>query len=586
MKSILFRLKPKSALASSPGSKQVLLLFLIPLILYYVLRTFETDLTSLIIPYFPDEPDKSFGFYRDFLRLCFNEMLWLSFFGLVTVILFIYAPLNEIFTRMDQQLAGRVGLYTGLIMCLSLLAVISIAYYTLATFPNSGDEYVYLYQAQTMSEGKLWNDSHPMNEFFPYSHIAQKDGISVGRFPPGWPVLLTIPYILEFPAFLLNPMLGLISLIVFYRFAKRYYSHQIAFWAVLSLAFTAFFMFNSASYFSHTACMLFALGFVFSLYLHLEKHTSGYALLAGVFLGLTLITRYYNAVLIFLPVIIFLAYQYRWKSIRTLFLIGLGGLPFMIVLFWYDLKITGNGLLPVTVWADARERLGFGVRGYTPIEGIEHFIRRVMLFLYWCSPALLLFYFLYLYQKVRDSADRFLHPEDYFVLMMMVGYFFYYHIGGNQYGPRFWFEGMPFLVLFVVKKVLESKSRLQLALFAAGIIYCVIKLPYIIDREHQVVAERMDIYRVTSEEQISNAVVLISSHTGIIRPMGVLDLPRNGIDYSGEVIYAIDKPGENHRLMEYYPDRTFYRYIRDPDIVKGKLVRVNRSTFPPNSTAQ
>lgn len=549
-------------------------MFCLPVILYFILRTFEVDLTHLIIPYFEPEPDKSFGFYRDFLRLCFNEMLWLSFFGLVTLILLIYVPMTETFTWIDRQTAGRTGLITTLVICISLLAVIYIAYDTLATFPNSGDEYVYLYQAQTLAEGRLWNEAHPMDEFFLYSHIAQKDGINVGRFPPGWPVLLTIPYILGFPPFLLNPVLALISLIVFYRFAKRYYGQRIAFWSLLSLASTAFFLFNSASYFSHISCMLFALGFVYSLYLHLEKRATGYALLAGAFLGLTVITRYYNAVLIFFPFIVFLVYRYKWSSLRTLVLIGLGVVPFMLFLFWYDFKITGNPFLPVTVWTDAREGLGFGVRGYTPLNGIEHLIRRVMLFLYWCSPALLLFYFVFLYHKIRSSSDRFLHPEDYFVLMMILGYFFYYHIGGNQYGPRFWFEGLPFLILFVVKKVFEFRSRLSLALFAAGIIYCVIKLPYIIDREDQVVAERTDLYRLTGQEQIRNAVVLISSHTGIIRPMGILDLPRNGIDYNSGVIYAIDRPGENHKLMEYYPDRSFYQYVRDPDIVKGKLVKV------------
>lgn len=552
----------------------MLLLFLIPPALYVILKGFETDLTRLIIPYFPEEPDKSFGFYRDFVRLCLNEMLWVSFFGLTTVVLFTYFPIDQAFAYINRHLVRRVDLYTTILLCLSLLCFISIAYYTLQAFPNSGDEYVYVYQAQTLSEGKLWNEAHPLNEFFLYSHIAQKEGIAVGRFPPGWPLLLSIPYVLGFPAFLLNPILGLIALIVFYQFAKRYYNRLVAFWAVLSLAFTAFFIFNSASYFSHTSCMLFALGFVYCLYLHLERRTSGYALLTGAFLGLTLVTRYYNAVLIFLPVVVFLVYQYRWKSIRTLFLIGLGGLPFMVFLFWYDFEITGDSFLPVTVWADARESLGFGVRGHTPLDGIEHFVRRVVLFFYWCSPALLILYFVFLYHKMRNSVERFLHPEDYFLLMMILGYFLYYHIGGNQYGPRFWFESLPFMVLFVVKKVFESGSKLSLALFAAGIIYSVIKLPYIIDREHQIVAERTDLYKVTSRAQISNAVVLISSHTGIIRPMGILDLPRNGIDYDGSVIYAIDKPEENYKLMQYYSDRAFYRYVRDPEKVNGRLVKV------------
>ena len=57
--------------------------------------------------------------------------------------------------------------------------------------------------------------------------------------------------------------------------------------------------------------------------------------------------------------------------------------------------------------------------------------------------------------------------------------------------------------------------------------------------------------------------------------MGILDLPRNGTDYNGNVIYAIDLGVENDKIMEFYPDRVFYKYIKDLESVEGELVRVN-----------
>lgn len=566
------RLYPESTLRLK--AKWILILFLIPPVLYIILRSFETELTHFIIPYFPEEPDKSVAFYRDFVRLCLNEMLWWSLFLLLSLILFVYVPVADIFVRINDRIKGRSAGYAMVIIWLSLVGFLAIAYFTLKAFPNSGDEYVYVYQAETLSQGKLWNEAHPLDDFFLYSHIAQKDGISVGRFPPGWPLVLSVPFVLGFPAFIVNPVLAALSLFLFFHFTRKYYGPEIAIWALISLAFTSFFIFNSASFFSHTACLLFVLGFIYCLYLHLDNRSVAYALLAGAFLGFTVITRYLNAVLIFLPVLVFLFYRYKWKSIYTLFLIGLGAIPFVVFLFWYNYKITGDGFLPVTVWADPREALGFGVRGHTPALGIEHFIRRVILFLYWCSPALLLLYFIFLFKKIRSRAERFLHPEDYFVLMMILGYFLYYHIGGNQYGPRFWFEGLPFLVLLVVKKVFDSRSKLTMALLLAGLIYGIVKIPYITQREHQVVYERTDLYKLVEKEKISNAVVLISSHTGVIRPMGILDLPRNGTDYKGNVIYAIDLGAENKKIMEFYPDRVFYKYTKDLESVGGQLVRV------------
>ena len=552
----------------------MLLFFLAPLILYIVLRAFERELTELIIPLFPVEDDKSFGFYRDFLRLCFNEILWLTFFLFASWLVYIYTPITSAVTRREGHLIQRATLSATLVICAAFTGTVIIALFALHGFANSGDEFVYLYQAETMSEGKLWNEAHPLEDFILYSHIPQKDGISVGRFPPGWPLLLTAFISVGIPPVWLNPILGAATLVLFFSFANRYYGQRVALWSLIAVAFTGFYLFNSASFFSHTACLFMVTGFIYCLYLHEEKKSALFGLLAGLFLGLIVITRYFNAVLVMLPVALYLFYRYRWKSIFTFLLIGIGCVPFFAFLFWYNYTITGNGFIPVTVWADSREGLGFGVRGHTPIDGIEHFIRRTVLFLYWSSPALLLLYFVFLFTKVRDKADRFLHPEDYYVLMLMVGYFFYYHVGGNQYGPRFWFEGTPFLTLFVVKKVFESKAQWAWALFMGGLIYCTVKLPYIIQREHQVVEERIDLYALVEKAVLDNAVVLVSTHTGIIRPMGAMDLTRNNLDYTGEVIYAHDLGERNAELMKLYPDRTFYRYVRDPEIVEGKLIRV------------
>jgi hypothetical protein len=157
---------------------------------------------------------------------------------------------------------------------------------------------------------------------------------------------------------------------------------------------------------------------------------------------------------------------------------------------------------------------------------------------------------------------------------LLVGYFFYHHIGGNQYGPRFVFEGLPFLVVFVVSKVFQSRARWSMALLAAGMLYGIVKLPYITQREHQVVEERMDIYALAEREKIDNAVILVSTHTSVIRPMPIRDLTRNGLNYDGQIIYAQDRREKNKELMEFYPERTFYKYVRDPEKVEGRLVRL------------
>lgn len=545
------------------------LLFVIQVILYILLRSFESELTSLVIPFFPAEADKSVGFYRDLVRLCANEFLWLSLFLLATWAVYAYVDIHPYVSGAGSVPADRPALVIFIAFVLSLV----VARYVLQGFPNSADEYVYLHQAETLSTGKLVQEGHPLKSFFHFNHLAHKDGSTIGRFPPGWPLLLSLPFLLNVQAWWMNPLLSFITLWLFYSFAKRFYGQRVARWSLLSLALTGFFIFNGASYFSHVSCMLFSIGFVYAAHLYREKKLRRYAIMAGIFLGMVAIIRYLTAVLIVLPFLLASITEFRWRAARPLALMGLGALPFVAFLLWYNFQITGNAFLPVTVWVDPAETLGF-VKGHTPLKGVEHLIRRALLFIYWSSPALLFLYLIFLAGRITRKSERLIHPEDYFLVLFAVGYFFYHHPGGNQYGPRFFFEAYPFIVVFVVDQVLRSRSKWPVVFWLAGIVYAIVKIPYIAEREYRVVTERLDVYRKVQQANLSQAVVFVATHTGIIRPMPPGDLTRNGMDYEGDVIYARDLGEKNRELMDFYPNRSFYMYTRDPEDVEGRLVRV------------
>jgi hypothetical protein len=566
-------LSTQTSIKNLVKSKGIPFLFLCSLALYVAYRIWWPEMLLLVSPYLPHGSDKSKAFNIDLLNLIFSELLWLGAFLLAAWILATYVDLLQITDRISTSLVKVSRLYVVLIISVSFIISVLVSNYTLERFPNSSDEYAYLFQAETLSKGRLWEKAHDLPEFFRLIHIAEKDGIRVSRFPPGWPAILSVAFYLDVPPFLVNPVLGLLSLIIFYTFAKRFYSEHIAIWSLTALALTSFFVFNAASFFSHTSCLCATVAFVSSIYLYLEKPKIIYPLAAGFFLGVVLVIRYYTAVLIFLPFFFFLIHQLRWKSIALFFWIGVGSLPCLLFLFWYNYTITGNPLLPVTMWAYADEGLGF-VRGHTPLKGIEHLIRWGCMFLYWCSPAFLILYGVYLWRKLKIKVERVTHPEDYMFILLVIGYFFYYEIGGNQYGPRFFFESLPFLILFVVRNVITYRERWPMALLCAGMIYAVVKFPFIADREHQVVEERNNLYRVVENSNVSHAVILLSTHTGVIRPMPSGDLVRNDLGYGNDVLFAHDIPGKNAILRSYFPDRTFYRYVRDPEKVEGWLEKV------------
>jgi hypothetical protein len=563
----------KISVAQAGRLRQMTVLILALLGAYGAFCFFQPEVHSFILSYLPQEPGKSQAFYNDLVQLAFSEILWLFGFLLLTWVFGVYIPLNHIRDRMEAYLMKAPVLYVISVITLSFAVSVIIAHSSLHRFANSSDEYVYLYQAETFSKGKLWEKAHELPEFFYFNHIAQKDGISIGRFPPGWPAILSLAFYLDIPPFLINPFLGLISLIVFYLLAIKLYGQRVALWALPVLALTSFYIFNAASFFSHSSCVLCTLLFVYGIYCYREKENLWYLLLAGFALGMMMAIRYYTALIVFVPFFFFIFSEYRLKAIPVFFWIGLGSLPCVIAGFWYNYSITGNPLMPVTIWAYADESLGF-VKGHTVVQGIEHIIRWMLMFLYWCSPAVLLLYFILLWKKVRHSTERVTHPEDYIFVLLLIGYFFYYEIGGNQYGPRFFFEALPFVVLFVVARVMNSRSQWAMALFFAGIIYGVVKIPFIASREHRVVEERNDLYQKVKRQGITNAVIFISTHTGVIRPMPAGDLTRNDADYNNEVLYALDLKEKNERLMQYYPKRKFYKYIKDKESVEGRLVRL------------
>jgi len=370
-----------------------------------------------------------------------------------------------------------------------------------------------------------------------------------------------------------NPALGVLCLLVTYFFVRRYYNNHIAVWTVIAMGLTGFFIFNAASYFSHVSCMLACLLFVFAMYRYFETRKVGFIVVAGVFLGCIIVIRYFTAVLIFLPFLIYMASRLKTNILRPLVLMGVGAVPFVLFLAWYNATITGNPFLPVTMWLDKEEGIGF-VKDHTFLSGVEHIVRWLFMFAYWVSPGFLLLYFLFLWRKRRSRTAGRARPEDYFFITLMAGYFFYYQIGGNQYGPRFMFEAFPFLIILVVRNVIDIQSTWIRAAFLASVLYAVAKFPFVADREATIVDQRQDVYDLVAANDVHNAVVLIESHTSPLRPMPVGDLTRNSASFDDDVLYAHDCEAERNLLMNYYTERSFYIYRRDVDRVRGELIRI------------
>jgi hypothetical protein len=558
----------------------LLLIFLVITFLTVVaFQFYESTIIQKLSPYFPSSDENSPGYYSDLITFLFSEAIWIAVLLLLTLYFARFGNLLENVSRVELYLSRNRWMTRALILFSFVMITVVVATVGLEQFPNSADEFVYLFQAEQLSDGKFWDEVHPVPDFFEFHHLAQKDGKWVGRFPPGWPLLLSIAYVLHIPPFLINMLLGFLAAVLMFKLASRLYDERIALWSTIAMVFSSFFIFNAATFFSHVASLLQGLLFVYCAYRFLQTQRKIYVLAAGIFMGTLIMTRQLTALIFLVPFVIYYFYQLKWRAVFPLILMAIATLPFVGFFLWYNYKITGDPFVPVTMWTNADEALGF-VKGHTPIKGAKFTFKRLAMFLYWASPSLLILYFVFVFMRLKEYKKILSHPEDYLFILMIIGYFFYYHSGGNQYGPRFYLEGYPFLIIFVIAKVLRTNYRWAKVFLFLGIVFNLVKIPFITLREHSVIKERKDVYTAVAESGISNAVVFISSPTGIIRPMPIEDLNRNDRFYKNDVIYARDLGDENQKLMDYYKGRNFYLYKREEDIVTGELIKLESRNTP------
>src|SRR6266566_4476890 len=121
--------------------------------------------------------------------------------------------------------------------------------WVLRAFPNSADEYGYIYEAETFLAGRLWNPLPPHHEFFSFLHIFEKDGKWVSAYPPGWSIILAAGQLLYLPYWLVCPIVGAVLLFTVWSLGQRQNGFLGGILALSLVGFSPFFLFNAASYF-------------------------------------------------------------------------------------------------------------------------------------------------------------------------------------------------------------------------------------------------------------------------------------------------------------------------------------------------
>jgi Dolichyl-phosphate-mannose-protein mannosyltransferase len=445
--------------------------------------------------------------------------------------------------------------------------------WVLRAFPNSADEYGYIYEAETFLAGRLWNPLPPHHEYFSFLNIFDKDGKWVSEYPPGWSIVLAAGRLLYLPYWLVCPIVGTVLLFAVWKLGQRQNGSLGGILAVLLVGFSPFFLFNAASYFNVVLTATMGILFCWAMLEFFDHPNVSNALCAGAALGMAGLIRSYDAIVFGIPFAIQFLRVARRRHYALAPYIIVAGLPFLAVLLLSQLAITGSALTPVTTWGYPKLKLSLYAtdhegRQSTPLMQLAFAIFNMADLVRWTSWMLVIGYIAAFIWKYRT---RQLWLLDFIFPWVVAAYLLYFGLGGNRYGPRMYLIGYPFLVLTIVSvltPVLENKSEPKRAVFAgtllsAHLATCIVVTIAFASFFRDVVNARMNMYDQVAAQMLHNAVVIVHSGGGAYLPFTPKDLTRNGIAIGGQdVIYALDIPGRMSELREIFPHRVFYIYSR------------------------
>jgi hypothetical protein len=457
------------------------------------------------------------------------------------------------------------------VLLVNAVLILYTAIVTLQRFPNSGDEYAYLISAELFTQGRLSAPSPRQPRFFDVNHILN-DGKFYGKYPPGWPAMLAPAVAVGLP-WLTNPILGLGTLVLLYLVARKHFSERAAVYAAVTLLANPFFIFNSASYYSHTSCLFFVMLAVYA-FLNWREEPSSWrqALLMGTGAGMAFLIRPFSAVLVLLPLalgVMWVTWNHR-KERSVLGAFTAGTAPLLIAAgayLLYNYRLTGDPLLQPFTKYDPLDRphrppslaeLWSWFSRYPGARALELNwpwlpFCFVHLLWFWINPA-----------TRRDPKAQILFAS---AAMLFVGYSFYPADGGLGYGPRYQYESLAGMV-FLMGVACASLPRI--APYAAAAVMAVNCMVFVsfTNLTARDIEEKQDLRKIVEREKLADAIVFLKNGPGTAHPG---DMTRNGLRFDGPVLYVRDRGSDNRLLVREHRHRKAYVYTFDPQTKRGQL---------------
>jgi len=508
----------------------------------------------------------------------------------------------------------KISLPLPVITCALFVFIITniLSYFVFSHIPHIHDEICYLFQAKIFKSGQLYAPSPPCSEFFDFPHMIN-NGRWYSQYPPGYPFLLLLGLLIGAP-WIINPIIASLSIIAFYFLGKEIYSAKVGVLASFLGSVSIWFLLMSSSMLSHTSSLFFTSLFLLFTFRSLKNPSLLNGSLMGLFLGFALLIRPFNAVLFSIP---FCAYYFFYflKSPKKR-LVNFAGFSVAIttcisLLLIYNYLTNGNPFLMGYVVCYGKKVLpGFGNSPYPElvhtwmngVNNIIEYIKHLNKYLFGWPLTSFFGLFPILWMSIKNKAERnktLLLSSGIFTLL---GGLFFYWGTFILIGPRLAFETIPLFVLLSSQGIhefprllsskyrkfnLQTTKKAMAAILSVFICYAAfIRFPnWLRPKDTEYPFETYSQNFSLTTNKINNTINFLNLKNALIIMNFINSPPKyfpsggwgsgflyNRPDLETEVIYVNNQGRNNAKLLNCFPNRSFYLYIGT--VEKGMLLPI------------
>ena len=459
-----------------------------------------------------------------------------------------------------------IGMFIGCVLICG-----SISWHIFDGVPGFMDSCSYLFQARLFAHGTLAAPLPPETQFFEVGNIILSDKWYT-VYPPGYPAVLALGVLFRI-TWLVNPILGGLTIVCIFLLAKELYGDNTAKLSVVLACASSFFLFMSSEFASHTATLFFiTVAFLSFVRMIKNKRPLFSAVVCGAALGVALLCRPYTTAWICVPMGIAAIVKRKELSLRHI-LIGMVPILVACVTFLaYNYATTGHPLLFGYIAMHGKDHYpGFhqapwSDQPHTVAQGFKHIfsnLNALSIFLFeWPIPSLFFACLFLAYGKKRFWEWVLVG----WIGALLVGQFFYF-FNRLDFGPRFVYESLPALILLTSRGVSLttqfitsqwkslSKDQAQniLCLVFTGLFLFafLFNVPATV-KTYQYYGKDVTIQKYLNKNNVEQALVFVKDALAY-----QIHYPFNA-PFAKPHIYAKDKKDENRKLAEKFPN---YRYF-------------------------